>query len=96
MYASVHNLCPPDDDKGGGSDGTPKPSGGFPTEGEDLTYKVEVWDETGEFVEQVVAVSVSPGIGYAAYYAATREYPGRCITLRHRSTTVSRWTGRSH
>jgi hypothetical protein len=96
MYASAHYLSPPDDDTDDGQDGTHKPLGGFPVEGEDLVYKVEVWDEAEEFVERVVAISVSASIGYAAYYAATREYPGRCITLRHRKTVVSRWTGKAH
>lgn len=82
---------PPEDDRG-----TPAPLGGFPAEGEDLPYRVEVWEESGKFVEQVVAVSVSPSIGYAAYYAATREFPGRTITLRHKSSVISRWTGRTH
>jgi hypothetical protein len=72
------------------------PFGGFPLEDDDLPYKVEVWDEAGQFVEQVVAVSASPAIGYAAYYAATREFAGRAITLRHLSRVLSRWAGRSH
>lgn len=96
MYASAHQFCPPDDDPDDGLGGTHKPHGGFPTQAEDLAYKVEVWDAAGQFVEQVVAVSVSAAIGYAAYYAAAREYPGRCITLRHRKTIVSRWTGHAH
>jgi hypothetical protein len=96
MYASAHYLCPPDDGKDDGPEGTQKTSGGFPTQGDDLAYKVEVWDETGKFVEQVVAVSATPAIGYAAYYAAAREYPGRSITLRHRKAIVSRWTGHAH
>jgi hypothetical protein len=82
---------PPDED-----DRTPSPYEGFPQDGEDLPYKVEVWDEAGKYVEQVVAVSVSPAIGYAAYYAATREFPGRAITLRHKASVISRWTGRAH
>ncbi|HEY9219687.1 MAG TPA: hypothetical protein VIO94_16685 [Phenylobacterium sp.] len=61
-----------------------------------MPYKVEVWDETGRVVEQVVAVSSSPAIGYAAYFAATREYPGRQITLRHKASIMSRWTGMAH
>jgi hypothetical protein len=88
----LHAPVDPPDERGG----TPSPLGGFPGEGEDLPYKVEVWDEAGKSVEQVVAVSVSPAIGYAAYYAATREYPGRSITLRYKSTVISRWTGRAH
>jgi len=95
MSFGAHQLRPPGDPP----DETPKtptPFGEFPQDAEDLPYKVEVWDESGKFVDQVVAVSVSPAIGYAAYFAATREYPGRAITLRHKSTVLSRWTGKTH
>ena len=57
---------------------------------EDLPYKVELWDEAKASVEQVLAVTSHGSIGYAAYYAAVREYPGRYVTLRHRSSIVSR------
>jgi hypothetical protein len=95
MAPGVHQLHPPDDpiDEGGG---TRSAAGGFPREAEDFAYRVEVWDAAGKAVEQVVAVSISPAIGYAAYYAATREYPDRVITLRHRISVLSRWTGRAH
>jgi hypothetical protein len=95
MSVGVHQLRPP----GEPPDETPKtppPYEEFHAEGEDLPYKVEVWDDAGKIVEQVVAVSVSPAIGYAAYFAATREYPGRAITLRHRLAVISRWTGKTH
>ena len=65
-------------------------------EREDLPYKVELWDEAGHSVEQVLAVTASGSIGYAAYYAATREYPTRYITLRHKNSIVSRWNGPQH
>jgi hypothetical protein len=90
-YHFVPPSDPTDED-----DKTPSPYTEFPLDGEDLPYKVEVWDEGGQFVEQVVAVSVSPAIGYAAYYAATREFPGRAITLRHKASVISRWTGQAH
>ena len=60
---------------------------------EDLPYKVELWDAAGKSVEVVLAVTASPSIGYAAYFAATREHPDRHITLRHKNTIVSRWAG---
>ena len=50
---------------------------------DDLPYKVELWDERKASVEQVLAVTASGSIGYAAYYAAAREYPDRYVTLRH-------------
>jgi hypothetical protein len=95
MGLGAHQFRPPDEPPDETSR-TPSPYGQFPAEGDDLPYKVEVWDEGGKFVEQVVAISVSPAIGYAAYFAATREFPGRAITLRHKSTVISRWTGKTH
>ena len=63
---------------------------------EDLPYRVELWDEGKESVELVLAVTASGSIGYAAYYAATREYPQRYVTLRHKNRTVARWNGPEH
>lgn len=63
---------------------------------EDLPYKVEIWNEPGAAVEQVIAVTANASIGYAAYYAATREYPDRHITLRHKSSVVARWRAPKH
>lgn len=57
---------------------------------EELPYRVELWDEAKQGVEQVLAVTAHGSIGFAAYYAATREYPGRYITLRHKDRTVAR------
>jgi hypothetical protein len=83
---------PPGDRPGPGG----RPPANSPAENEDLAYKVEVWDRAGEFVEQVLAVTSSASIGYAAYYAATREFPDQVITLRHRNSVMSRWSGKPH
>lgn len=90
----ILRLAPPSDRE----DGAPRglPSRPTPAEREDLPYKVEIWNETGAAVEQVVAVTANACIGYAAYYAATREYPDRHITLRHKSSVVARWSGPKH
>jgi hypothetical protein len=71
------------------------PSRPVPTDREDLPYKVEIWNESGASVEQIVAVTANASIGYAAYYAAIREYPDRHITLRHKNS-VARWSGPQH
>ena len=68
----------------------------IPAEREDLPYKVELWDDTRSQVEQVLAVTANGSIGYAAYYAATREHPDRYITLRHKNRIVSRWNEPKH
>ena len=65
-------------------------------EHEELPYKVELWDVTRSTVEVVLAVTANGSIGYAAYYAATREYPDRYVTLRHKNSIVSRWNGPGH
>ena len=67
-----------------------------PVEREDLPYKVELWDANKAVVETVLAVTASGSIGYAAFYAATREFPDRYITLRHKNRVVSRWNGPQH
>ena len=55
-----------------------------------------LWNEARTSVEQVLAVTASGSIGYAAFYAATRELPERYITLRHKQRIVSRWNGPGH
>jgi hypothetical protein len=71
-------------------------SGRGTAEREDLPYRVELWDEGRTQVEQVLAVTANGSIGYAAYYAATREHPNRYITLRHKNRIVSRWNEAKH
>jgi hypothetical protein len=93
---SVAMNLRPNDDPPDPAGSTPPYFGRFPADGDDLPYKVEIWDEAGETILQVVAVTASPAIGYAAYYAATREFPGRAITLRHEGRVISRWSARTH
>ena len=80
-------------ENGGRGKSSPGP---LPIEREDLPYKVELWNEERVAVEQVLAVTANGSIGYAAYYAATREYPDRHITLRHKNSVVARWSGPKH
>jgi hypothetical protein len=79
-----------------GSSAREKASAPVPAAGEDLPYKVEIWNEAGAAVERVVAVTANASIGYAAYYAATREFPDRRITLRHKNSVVAQWAGPKH
>src|SRR5689334_2235842 len=74
----------------------PKPFDRSTPEHEDLPYKVELWDPTRTSVETVLAVTANGSIGYAAYYAATREFPDRYLTLRHKNSIVSRWNAPAH
>ena len=63
---------------------------------EDLPYRVELWNAAKTCVEEVLAVTRSVSIGYAAFYAATREYPDRYLTLRDNNGVVNRWNGPTH
>jgi hypothetical protein len=83
---------------GGESEDNPRPAQPFgrnTPEQEELPYKVELWDESGSSVELVLAITANGSIGYAAYYAATREYPERYVTLRHKNSIISRWNAPS-
>ena len=57
---------------------------------DELPYRVELWDEDRRAVELVLAVTAHGSIGYAAYHAAVREYPNRCVTLRLNNRTIAR------
>lgn len=81
----------PEDDELG-----PRSSIPNPIEREDLPYKVELWDTAKASVEQVLAVTANASIGFAALYGATREFPDRYITLRHKTTILSRWNAPRH
>lgn len=95
MPTSVQHLLPSDPPRDGG------PRSGIPFElspasREDLPYHVELWDEAKTSVELVLAATASASIGYAAYYAATKEFPQRFVTLRHKTNIISRWNGPAH
>jgi hypothetical protein len=92
--AVVYRLRPEDDADEQGL-GAPS-SGPDPIEREDLPYKIELWNAAKTAVEQVLAVTASGSIGYAAFYGATREFPDRYITLRHKTSIISRWNGPRH
>ena len=63
---------------------------------DDFAYKVELWDEEGQKVDQVLAVATSAAIAHAAFYAAAREFGERYVTLRHKDAIINRWNGPPH
>jgi hypothetical protein len=63
---------------------------------EEFAYKVELWDEERQAVEQVLAVATSAAIAHAAFYAAAREFGDRYVTLKHKGAIINRWNGPSH
>jgi hypothetical protein len=77
--------------QGNNGDGKGKSRSRNALEREDLPFKVELWNAEKTAVEQTLAVTANGSIGYAAYYAATREFAERYITLRHKNIIVSSW-----
>jgi hypothetical protein len=94
VFASVLWLAPADsnDPRFGAFDRQDRD----PAEQSDLPYRVELWNGARSSVELVLAVTANASIGYAAYFAATRDYPDRHITLRFRDSVLSRWNGAAH
>src|ERR1700693_5660970 len=82
----------PVDDPTDGSPG-PRPSNPDPGSDDDLPYRIELWNSGKTAVEAILAVTASGTIGFAAYHAATREFPDRYIVLRHHASVLSRWDG---
>jgi hypothetical protein len=86
----------------GGNEGDGDPADGafgplsFTLQGDDLPYKVEVWEADGASIERVIAIAADGTIGYAAFYAAARDNPGRDITLSYKGNVLSRWNRQSH
>ena len=81
---------PPEDDE-------TLPRGGGQGQDQDLLpFRVEVWDSTGTFVEQVVALTGNRSVGWAAYFATTEMHPTRVVTFRDQYGELGRWTGKRH
>lgn len=92
---SPYWLVSSDGPHGGDPEGK-LPFGNVPREAEDLSYHIELWDVAKRRIETVLAVTSSAAIGFAAYYAAAREYPDRYITLRHKGRIFSGWNSPPH
>jgi hypothetical protein len=54
---------------------------------EGLVYRIVAEDPT----PRVIALSESPAVAYAAFYAAAREAPERAIVLCKGRQVLSRW-----
>ena len=91
MQAALRTIRLASCDDGGDPPPGAWSDGASAAEFEDLPYRVEVWDETSEGPEVLVAVSISASLAYAAYYAAAREFFGRDITISHKGAIIAHW-----
>ena len=62
---------------------------------ENFPYRIELWDERKHALEQVLSLSTSAPLAYAAFYAAIKEYPTRYVILLHDQIVLSTWNGPS-
>lgn len=90
--AQTFYRCSPADSPNG-SPSRKRPSPKDPGVFDDLPFKVELWDLAKSGVESIIAVTASGNIGFAAYHAATREFPDRHIVLRRHDTVLAQWNG---
>jgi hypothetical protein len=63
------------------------------SEAESLSYSIELWTVARDAVERELARASSPELGRAIFKAATAEHPGRRITLRRGTRTISETEG---
>ena len=60
-----------------------------------LEFRLHLWDEAREHVEQLLAATWNGSIGYAVLHEAAREYPARYITLSRNGRIVFQWNGQA-
>jgi hypothetical protein len=95
LQPNPYKLAPssdPDDDASGRAKRAERTKAAH----EELPFVVELWSVNKKSIEQVLAVTARGSIGYAAYYAAVREYPDRYVTLRHKDGIVAQSNGPNH
>jgi RsiW-degrading membrane proteinase PrsW (M82 family) len=52
-----------------------------PHPAEELAYAIELWRESGDSVERILARAASAALAHAIFKAVQVEHPGRRITL---------------
>jgi hypothetical protein len=54
----------------------------------DLPYRVEVWDDKDNHIEEVIALTSDYATAKSAYEAAVKRRPERFITLRQKARII--------
>jgi len=57
---------------------------------EDLPFRIELWDDGGRHVEEVVALASDFSTAQSAYEEAVRRQPGKLITLRQKARVIKK------
>jgi len=55
---------------------------------DNLPFKVEQWDASGDKLEQTLSTSADLKLGRAAFTEAVRQRPAQRIVLRHKTRVI--------
>ena len=55
----------------------------------DLPYSVEVWDDSDQHIEELIALTGDYGVARAAYDEAIKRRPGKTVTLRQKARVLA-------
>jgi hypothetical protein len=58
---------------------------------DDLPFKVEQWDVSGDKLEQTLSASADLKLGRAAFTEAVRQRPAQHIVLRHKTRVIEEY-----
>jgi hypothetical protein len=57
---------------------------------DDLPFRIELWDEAGRHIEEVIALASDFGSACGAYDEAVKRRPGKLITLRQKARVIKK------
>jgi len=55
----------------------------------DLPYSVELWDESDQHIEELIALTGDYRVARAAFDEAVKRRPGRIVTLRQKTRLLA-------
>jgi hypothetical protein len=61
----------------------------MPDQYEEWPYRLEMWDEQDNRVEELIALVADHAVARAAFSEAVKRRPGRIITLRQKSRVLA-------
>jgi hypothetical protein len=55
---------------------------------DDLPFRIELWDDADQHVEEVIAIAADFFAASCAYEEAVKRRPGKLITLRQKARVI--------
>jgi hypothetical protein len=57
---------------------------------DDLPFRIELWDDKDQQVEEVIALAADYFAAQSAYEEAAKRRPGKLITLRQKTRVIKK------